>query len=176
MAYNRVIMITCSMFQSSQYHQSIAARWLTAQQGSYGNICHIYCVVCDIAWNTQSVITLVLESNTWLTPIKLSCWVKFNGQDLTHPYIWVYSLDRKEIIAKYLLHLLMWWISWLLCAVGQKNWTQCIWDIRRTLTLIVRDELLSQHQFLASIHTQNKEFQYSVSVRYWSQHNSPTML
>jgi hypothetical protein len=46
------------------------------------------------------------------------------------------------------------------------------WDIPRTRALIVRDELLAQHQLLASTHTQDKVFQYSVSRTFWSQHNS----
>jgi hypothetical protein len=52
---------------------------------------------------------------------------------------------------------------WILCASGQKSQTQCMWDIRRALTLIVRDELLAQRQFLTSRHTQEIRFQYNVS-------------
>jgi hypothetical protein len=38
-------------------------RQLTAQQGSYNDICPIYCVVYDIAWITQLVIILVVRTN-----------------------------------------------------------------------------------------------------------------
>jgi hypothetical protein len=50
MACNRVIMMTCSIFQSSQYHWVFASTKLTPQHDKYHKTCPIQYGVYNIAW------------------------------------------------------------------------------------------------------------------------------
>jgi hypothetical protein len=156
MACNRVMMMTCSMFQSS--HWVLASTKLTPQHCNYHNTCPIQCGVYNIAWRIQSVTspgwhTLQKDSHLW----KYSMTKSLGSQEVSkklHSPLQSTTVNWRGIVgicAEDSLYLSAKCSEHWLYSISQKKprWRMYKGDIPSTARLIVRDRWLAQHRLFS---------------------------